>query len=105
MTRNAAKGNKQDIKTWRSGDCRLGGCGKSAGKVISGEKTPESLLSGSPFFSCQEIVELLDEAGFGVEQIWQTVFGKLSEIKEIQQPKPGSGDGGFVVVRARKIAE
>jgi hypothetical protein len=75
------------------------------GRLYQEKKHRSRFYQEARFFSCQEIVELLDEAGFGVEQIWQTVFGKLSEIKEIQQPKPGSGDGGFVVVRARKIAE
>jgi len=75
------------------------------GRLYQEKKHRSRFYQEARFFSCQEIVELLDEAGFGVEQIWQTVFGKLSEIKEIQQPKPGSGDGGFVVVRARKIDE
>jgi ubiquinone/menaquinone biosynthesis C-methylase UbiE len=74
------------------------------GKLYQEKKDKSHFYQEARFFSCREIVELLEQAGFVVEQIWQTVFGKLSEIKEVQPPKPGSGEGGFVVIRARKIA-
>jgi len=74
------------------------------GKLYQEKKDKSRFYQEARFFSCREMVELLEQAGFLVEQIRQTVFGKLSEIKEVQQPKPGSGEGGFVVIRARKIA-
>ncbi|MBC7350324.1 MAG: class I SAM-dependent methyltransferase [Candidatus Aminicenantes bacterium] len=74
------------------------------GKIYLEKKDRSFFYREARFFSCQEVVELLEETGFEVEQIWQTVFGKLSEVKEVQQPKAGSGEGGFVVISARKTA-
>ncbi|MBC7350588.1 MAG: class I SAM-dependent methyltransferase [Candidatus Aminicenantes bacterium] len=79
--------------------------GKSPlGKLYQEKKDKSHFYQEARFFSSREIIELLEQAGLVVEQIWQTVFGKLSEIKEVQQPKAGSGEGGFVVISARKIA-
>ena len=43
-----------------------------------------------------------NEKGFEIEQTYQTVFGKLDEIKEAQKVLDGYGNGSFVVIKARK---
>ncbi len=51
------------------------------------------------FFSTDEIVDMLKKTGFDVESIHQTLFGdSIKTIKEIQKPKEGHGEGGFVAV-------
>jgi hypothetical protein len=44
----------------------------------------------------------LKEAGFKEFEYNQTLFGGLDEIKEVQLPKQGYGQGSFVVVKAIK---
>ena len=55
------------------------------------------------FYATDEILEYLRETGFEVDSIFQTVFGQLDEIKEIQHSLPGYGEGSFVVINARKL--
>lgn len=35
-------------------------------------------------------------------RVLQTVFGRLSEITSVQEPREGHGEGGFVVASGRK---
>jgi hypothetical protein len=44
----------------------------------------------------------LKETGFAAFEYNQTLFGELDEIKEVQLPKQGFGQGSFVVVKAVK---
>jgi len=53
------------------------------------------------FYSAAEVDALLERAGFG-ERIWlQTLSRPLAQIKSIEPVEPGTGQGAFVVVRAR----
>ncbi len=54
------------------------------------------------FFGTDEVYELLREAGFRVVETWQTIFGALNEVREIQKVVPGHGKGSFVVINAIK---
>ncbi len=54
------------------------------------------------FYTVERIVTLLKEAGFKDLEFNQTLFGNLDEIKEVQLPKIGYGEGSFVVVKATK---
>ncbi len=54
------------------------------------------------FFSTGEILELLRKTGFKTDEIVQTVFSTLDQVKSIQQPEKGYGKGSFVVIRALK---
>lgn len=74
------------------------------GKLYQEKKDKSRFYQEARFFSYQEIIELLKQTGFEVEKVRQTVFGELSKIKKLQRPKPGSGRGGFVVIRAQKTA-
>ena len=53
------------------------------------------------FYSVAQIEDYLNNGGFIVETISQTVFGDLGTIHEVQPAKSGHGEGGFVVLRAR----
>jgi len=48
------------------------------------------------------VYSILKETGFEIEVTYQTVFGKLDEINEVQKVISGYGDGSFVVIKARK---
>ena len=54
------------------------------------------------FFSTEELYEYLKEAGFSIKETRQTVFGKINEVVEVQQPREGYGEGSFVVINAVK---
>lgn len=54
------------------------------------------------FYTIDRIQALLKEAGFKDLEFNQTLFGNLDEIKKVQIPKIGYGEGSFVVVKATK---
>ncbi len=53
------------------------------------------------FFSAAEVGALLMETGFGDLTWVQTLATPLSEIREIEPVRDGTGNGAFLVVRAR----
>ncbi len=54
------------------------------------------------FYSPSHIESLLENANFKNLEFNQTLFGDLDEIREVQMPKTGHGEGSFVVVSAVK---
>jgi len=50
------------------------------------------------FHSVDDITEYLKEAGFGGFQYWQTLI--TASEQEPEEPQPGFGKGGFVVIKA-----
>jgi len=54
------------------------------------------------FVGASELDQKLDEAGFAVEEFWQTIFSDLDQVQSLQEAIKGHGEGGFVVISARK---
>jgi SAM-dependent methyltransferase len=54
------------------------------------------------FFSVDELVELMDQAGFIDLTFKQTIFKPLCEITRDEPVTPGYGEGSFVVIGGRK---
>jgi len=54
------------------------------------------------FYAPEEIGNLLEESGFKSLEYNQVLFGELEAITETQEPRPGYGEGSFVVVSAEK---
>jgi ubiquinone/menaquinone biosynthesis C-methylase UbiE len=54
------------------------------------------------FYSVKEVISCLRKTGFGEPEFAQVIFRPLSGIRSIEQPKPGYGEGSFVVVRSDK---
>ena len=54
------------------------------------------------FYTVNRIERLLKEVGFRNFEYNQTLFGILEQIKKIQTPKQGFGEGSFVVLKATK---
>ena len=61
-----------------------------------------TFFSKANFYTVDRIQTLLKEAEFKNLEFNQTLFGDLDEIEEIQIPKPGFGEGSFLVVKATK---
>jgi len=66
---------------------------------------------GHPFyreailFSPSEVIDFLEEADFKILEIYQTIFRLPNELKNVQQPKKGYGDGAFVIISAKKMVK
>ncbi len=54
------------------------------------------------FFSVDELVEIIGQAGFTDLTFKQTIFKGLSETTRDEPVKPGHREGSFVVIRGRK---
>ncbi|NPA37641.1 MAG: class I SAM-dependent methyltransferase [Chlorobi bacterium] len=72
------------------------------GKIYLENKDKSMFYKEATFFGTDEIIELLQKTGFTTDRIVQTVFGLLNEVKEVQQPKEGYGEGSFVVLKGIK---
>jgi ubiquinone/menaquinone biosynthesis C-methylase UbiE len=72
------------------------------GHVYQQHKDEDVFYRAATFRSATEVIECLENRGFVIEFVRQTVFGRLDEITEVQETREGHGEGGFVVLRARK---
>jgi ubiquinone/menaquinone biosynthesis C-methylase UbiE len=72
------------------------------GKLYLKNKEKSLFYKEATFFSTTEILEFMEDAGFKTTQTLQSVFGSMSEIEEIQQPKDGHNEGSFVVIKGVK---
>ncbi len=90
---------------------------KQKGKIIIGiidknsflgESYQQKKAKGLPFyreailFSPAEVIGFLKECKFKDFKIYQTVFQLPESLENIQKPKGGYGEGGFVVIGAEK---
>lgn len=75
---------------------------QSIAKQYEEKRGRSTFFKHSTFYSVDRVEKLLKEAGFRNFEYNQTLFGKLEQIKEVQDPKPGFGEGSFVVVKADK---
>lgn len=75
---------------------------RSVAKSYMEKKQRSNFYKEARFYRVDHIKKLLEEAGFRSLGFLQTLFGELDDIKEIQRPEPGYGEGSFVVVKAMK---
>ncbi len=61
------------------------------------------LYEKATFYSASEVIELLEKHNFGEIIAYQTIFQPLEKLKEVEKPKKGYGEGGFVVICGKKI--
>lgn len=55
------------------------------------------------FYTVNEIDTALERAGFGEKRFYQTLFHEhIKELEHAEEPIEGHGEGGFVVVEAKK---
>lgn len=54
------------------------------------------------FYSVKKVASLLKECAFKELQFMQTLIKDIDEIKEIEEPKEGFGEGSFVIISAIK---
>lgn len=71
------------------------------GSSYEKRKNQSTFYRDAHFYTVKQVLNILKEAGFKNPVISQTLFGELDEIKEVQVPREGFGEGSFVVVRAK----
>ena len=54
------------------------------------------------FFTTREITDLLKDTGFQKFSYYQTLYDLPAEIKSVQKPRKGFGQGGFIVISGKK---
>ena len=72
------------------------------GKFYLEHKDENIFYKDAIFFGTEELYEILKGTGFKINNTYQTVFGKLEEINEVQKVLIGYGEGSFVVIKAHK---
>lgn len=72
------------------------------GKAYEEKRNHSNFFKYARFYTVNEVINSLNDAGFKNLEFNQTLFGALDEIKEVQLPKTGFGEGSFVVVKAIK---
>jgi ubiquinone/menaquinone biosynthesis C-methylase UbiE len=72
----------------------------SLGKKYEAIKENSPWYQKAHFHSVPEIIGLLKQSGFDNFEFWQTL---VSNNEHVQEPYPGYGKGGFVVICARKM--
>ncbi|MBQ0734727.1 class I SAM-dependent methyltransferase [Aquimarina celericrescens] len=75
---------------------------QSIAKQYEQKRKQSTFFRNAIFYSTERIQKLIREIGFRDLEFNQTLFGDLDEIKKIQVPKEGFGEGSFVVVKAIK---
>jgi len=54
------------------------------------------------FHRVERVEKMMKKAGFKNYSFTQTLFGELGDIDTVQDPRPGYGEGSFVVAKAMK---
>ena len=72
------------------------------GKTYEQFKEQNIFYRDALFYSAEEIMNRLTEAGLKLTDTYQTVFGDLDQVTEVQISKTGYGEGGFVILKAEK---
>ncbi|BAU23115.1 methyltransferase [Caldimicrobium thiodismutans] len=73
------------------------------GKIYLAKKEKSIFYREAKFYSVTEVKALLEKTGFKPKLFTQTIFNPLEEITEPQPVKEGYGEGGFVVISAKKV--
>lgn len=75
---------------------------QSIAKQYEDKRYTSTFFKHARFYTTNQVERLLKEAGFRDFEYNQTLFGTLEQIKNIQSPKQGFGEGSFVVLKAIK---
>lgn len=75
------------------------------GKLYLSLKEKSIFYKDAHFFNTEDVYKFLWENDFTIINTYQTVFGLLDQIKEIQIPEKGYGKGSFIVIKAKKISD
>lgn len=72
------------------------------GKLYQKYKEQNVFYKHATFYSTDEIVSRLKDAGFINFKFTQTIFTNLDEIDSMEKVEKGYGEGSFIVIRSQK---
>ncbi len=72
------------------------------GQIYEAKKEESVFYRVARFYSAGEIVGWLKDLGFEKIEIYQTIFDNPEKINTLEPLKGGYGEGGFVVISAKK---
>jgi len=72
------------------------------GKLYLKKKKESIFYKDANFYGVDEIYNLLTESGFFIEETYQTVFGELNKINNVQNMMMGSGNGSLLLLKHQK---
>jgi len=75
------------------------------GKIYQAKKEKSKFYRVAIFYSSGEIIDMLRKLDFTNIKALQTLSGGPDSIKEVEAPKEGYGEGGFVVIYGEKGRE
>ena len=70
------------------------------GQSYEKRKKDNPFYHDAHFYSVDDVITLMNQVGFVPQEIYQTIFSPIEEIKAVDPVKAGYGEGGFVVIRA-----
>ncbi len=73
------------------------------GKLYLQHKDKSIFYKNATFFGTDELKAILKNTRFEIVEVYQTIFGKIDEIKNIQEVEAGHGKGSFIVIKAQKV--
>jgi hypothetical protein len=76
---------------------------QKGGKIYQRSKNHNVFYNVAHFYSADEVIPSLENAGFHHLSFTQTIFRHVDEITGVEPVKQGYGEGAFVVVRGRKL--
>jgi len=72
------------------------------GKIYLKNKEKSLFYKEARFFSVEDLSQILSETGFEISESYQTIFGEIDNIKQVQKVLKSHGQGSFIVIKAKK---
>jgi len=73
------------------------------GRTYLSRQNDNVFYKEATFFSVDELIKIMDQAGFTDLTLKQTIFKTLSETTRYEPVTPGHGEGSFVVMRGNSF--
>jgi ubiquinone/menaquinone biosynthesis C-methylase UbiE len=73
------------------------------GRIYEANRTKSTFYREARFYGVSQVLAWLSDLGYQHERLCQTIFTGLNEITRLEPVRAGYGDGGFVVISARKV--
>ena len=72
------------------------------GKYYEAKKRSSPFYQVAKFYSSSETIQMMKSVGLTYLESYQTLYQNPLNFKEIEDPRPGHGEGGFVIILGKK---
>jgi ubiquinone/menaquinone biosynthesis C-methylase UbiE len=73
------------------------------GRLYEAKRLESKFYRDARFYGVRQVLAWLRDLGYRDEHVGQTIFKGLAEISSLEPVQAGYGEGGFVVISARKV--